>query len=245
MQKICIIIPCYNEENRLPVEEFKKFYTEITDSFYLYFVNDGSTDKTKIILDELCMSRGDRIKILNHDCNKGKAEAVRTGVLNALDDNKFDIFGYLDADLSTPLSEIYLLLESLNKDDCNAMAFGSRIKKLNSNIRRNTKRHIFGRLFATTTNLLLKLPTYDSQCGAKLIRAEYARGLFKEAFISKWLFDIELFFRFKRMNRGLNNNYKTIEVPLNTWDEKGGSKITMRDLTKMPLDLIKIYFYYK
>ena len=49
---ICIVIPCYNEENRLPLDEYRSFI-EKTPNALLCFVNDGSIDHTLQALEEL------------------------------------------------------------------------------------------------------------------------------------------------------------------------------------------------
>ena len=79
MQKICIVIPCYNEGDRLPVKEFNNFLTA-SDSVFFYFVNDGSNDNTSEILNSLRSNWSEKTMVLNLPCNCGKAEAVRRGV---------------------------------------------------------------------------------------------------------------------------------------------------------------------
>ena len=78
MQKICIVIPCYNEGDRLPVKEFNNFLTA-SDSVFFYFVNDGSNDNTSEILNSLHGNWSEKTMVLNLPCNCGKAEAVRRG----------------------------------------------------------------------------------------------------------------------------------------------------------------------
>ena len=90
---------------------------------------------------------------------------------------------------------------------------------------------------------MLQLAIYDTQCGAKLIKSQLALDLFKEPFLSKWLFDVELLFRFK--SKVPNYEACIIEVPLNNWEDIAGSKIKFTYFLKAPLDLIRIYFKYR
>ena len=194
MQKICIVIPCYNEENRFPVVEFNDFY-KATESICFCFVNDGSIDNTSGVLNNLRKGRDNRILFIELKKNQGKAEAVRNGILKSLEWKNFDYIGYFDADLSTPLPEIFLLEESLRQKSIYQMAFGSRVMLLGVLIKRNACRHYLSRIFASLASSLLKLPIYDTQCGAKLIKAELASKIFTKPFVTRWLFDIEIFAR--------------------------------------------------
>lgn len=241
MQKTCIIIPCYNEETRFPVDDFLDFFKS-NHLFEFCFVNDGSTDNTLTILNQLKNSFSN-ITIFNLLENKGKAEAIRYGVLN-LDKTKYDYIGYLDADLSTSLNEMKRLTTFITPDI--KIIMGSRIKKLGSFIKRNLFRHVFGRILATfVSTFILKIPVYDTQCGAKLIATPLAIEIFMDSFISKWLFDIELLLRVIKL-KGEHYCFESIiEVPLQKWHDKGDSRIKLLDFIFIPLDLIKIYIKYK
>ena len=145
MQKTCIIIPCFNEQDRLPVDDFIYFF----DNFPIYFcfVNDGSSDETLNLLNDIRKGREDRILIADLTRNQGKAEAVRIGILESLKWSHFDLIGYFDADLSTPLIEIVNLSKYF--DENTLVVFGSRVKRLGVTINRNPLRHYLGRVFST------------------------------------------------------------------------------------------------
>lgn len=90
---------------------------------------------------------------------------------------------------------------------------------------------------------MLQLPIYDTQCGAKLIHADVVSTLFKDSFLSKWLFDVELLFRLKKNYKDFEK--RIIEVPLNKWEDVAGSKIKFSYFLKAPLDLLRIYLKYR
>jgi glycosyltransferase involved in cell wall biosynthesis len=102
MQSIIAIIPCYNEAARLDTTAFLKF-TEEQDEIVLYFINDGSTDATSETLKQMHDRSNGKILFHELDTNAGKGEAIRKGIMLALEKNPAFI-GYLDADLSTPLT---------------------------------------------------------------------------------------------------------------------------------------------
>src|SRR5690606_10692608 len=113
-----------------------------------------------------------------------------------------------------------------------------------ANIHRSLKRHYLGRIFSTFSSQALKIPIYDTQCGAKLIKSEICSLLFDKGFMSKWLFDIEIIFRLKNSMKSVDPESFILEVPLRTWQDKGQSKIKLMDFLRAPLELLMMYFKY-
>ncbi len=180
------------------------------ESCHFLFVNDGSRDRTAEVIGKRV---GKRIALLDLPRNMGKAEAVRAGMLHALRTppmSGIPWFGYWDADLATPLSEVQAFLRfcHLGEEKVDSI-WGSRVYRLGSSIERSYLRHLAGRLFATAAGFLLRLPSYDSQCGAKLFRLEIVGAAFSEPFITRWLFDVELLMRLR--------NFTIVEYPLRQW----------------------------
>jgi len=239
MREVCLIVPCYNEERRLRRETFLEF-VRARPQTSLCLVDDGSSDGTLKALEALSREGGARILVQKLAKNGGKAEAVRQGVLYAASLARFAFLGYWDADLSTPLSQVDLLLAALEADPQRMFALGSRVKRLGSDIDRRATRHYLGRVFSTMASQLFDLPVYDSQCGAKLFRSQVAAPLFAEPFLTKWLFDVELLVRLRR-HLGPNGFLDAaIEVPLTAWKEMGGSKLRLSHMLRVPIDLLRI-----
>ncbi|MFL2643300.1 MAG: glycosyltransferase [Flavobacteriales bacterium] len=243
MQKICIVIPCFNEEHRLNLELFENFFKQ--KSFCnVCFVNDGSTDDTQRILENLKLKIGNNCSVINMKQNKGKAEAVRTGVLNNIAKD-FDYIGFFDADLSTPLKQIDVFIEHINSSLELDILMGTRFNHLGATIKRSKFRHYFGRIFSTIASLILKLNVYDTQCGAKLYSKKCYTKIFSNTFKSKWLFDIELLFRYMEVF-GRESAKKLIrEIPLTSWIEKKNSKLKLNDFIRIPADLFIVWFFYR
>ena len=243
MTRTCIIVPCYNEEQRLPVLEFRDFLGR-PGAVGLLFVNDGSLDGTGKVIDGLMRQFPDRARTLHLERNVGKAEAVRQGILEAVREKAFSHVGYFDADLSTPLDEVEHLLGAAGKTGA-AMAFGARVKRLGIRLDRSGLRHYVGRVFATEASMLLGLPVYDTQCGAKLFQTSLAGELFKAPFLSRWFFDVEIFFRMIAFYGRDKVERAAIEVPLDNWIEKGDTKVQWTDFLKAPFELLRIARYYR
>lgn len=241
MQKTCIVIPCYNESERLTLETFDMFIKAERNIDFL-FVNDGSNDRTLQILQKFQTLHPNRVEVLNLEQNSGKAEAVRLGVVCVCEKNIYEFVGFWDADLATPLSEITnFLSQILNRPKY--IAIGSRMKRLGAVVERKRSRHLLGRVFSTFSSIILKMPVYDTQCGAKLFSCKLS-GLFTEKFITSWLFDIELLARYRNtygISGALND---IIEIPVNSWIEKGGSKLKLKHMLKVPMELLSIHRKY-
>ena len=239
MSDVVIVIPCYNEEARLAVDAYKAFLLENTMN--LLFVDDGSSDGTLMVLERLQSNFPAQVQVLHLDKNMGKAEAVRRGIMQVCEGKGTNIVGFMDADLSTPFEEIgYFLGGFANKKI--EFVFGSRIARIGARIKRYNYRHYFGRVVATLVSVYLKIPIYDSQCGAKFFHTDFAVHVFRQPFVSRWLFDVEIFRRIALL--GIDVENCALELPLRTWIEKGGSKIALKDYLKLPFEFYKIIHYY-
>ena len=202
-----IVVPCYNEERRLPVAAFLTYVqarASCSTALTFLFVNDGSTDGTASVLDSLNANDAASFQVLHLQNNVGKAEAVRAGLIQALhaaapfssDGETSEIVGYWDGDLATPLSSIDIFMKVFETVPRIDMVFGSRVALLGRDIQRHASRHYLGRVFATMSSWVLDLRIYDTQCGAKLFKASTGLQLaLKERFQSRWIFDVELIAR--------------------------------------------------
>jgi len=239
-----IVVPCYNEMDRIQLSEFSQFLSS-SESIFFCFVNDGSTDGTKQKLADFVNRNPERCQVLNLSENLGKAEAVRQGINKMIKTSKYQFLGFWDADLATPLAEIPVFIEKFQSNkEINAVC-GSRILRLGSSIRRSAFRHYLGRVFATIVSNILDIPVYDTQCGAKLFRTEYAELIFPKPFLSRWFFDVELFARSIEHIGRQNTVHTFLELPLNQWHDQGQSKITWANVLQTPLELIRIYIFYR
>jgi dolichyl-phosphate beta-glucosyltransferase len=235
-----VVVPCYNEEQRLRSEEFVAAL-EAWPALRFLFVDDGSRDRTAVILGELAERCPGRAFVEVLPQNVGKAEAVRHGVLRAAEIGT-ELVGYWDADLATPLAVISQFAEILN-DPRRLLVLGSRVRLLGGQIERSPTRHYAGRAFATLASGLLGFPIYDTQCGAKLFRANAMMvGLFEQPFELRWCFDVELLARLRRcQQRGLCNvSEQCVEFPLDTWHDVPGSKLTSRELVRVARELAQL-----
>ncbi len=243
MNKLCLIIPAYNEARRLPWDTFRQFALKHPEIYFL-FVDDGSSDGTSAAIQQN-FGAISNIALLTCTKNEGKASAVRQGMMYAVDRIPARHYGYTDADLSTPLEEMARLNILLENDPTRKIIFGSRILTAGSAIVRKSHRHYIGRIVATCISWQLGLAIYDTQCGAKIFQREVVPSLFKEAFITPWLFDVELFNRLIQQYDKKTALAAILEIPLQTWVDVAGSKIGWKEAFTTPIDLIRIAWHYR
>lgn len=233
-----VIIPCYNEQYRLDWTSFSTFL-RTHSNFTFIFVDDGSTDQTYQLLEKFRQQHLE-VQVLKLDKNRGKAEAVRLGMMTVMNNTHFDYLSFLDADLSTPLDELLRLATKLERRPVQCL-MGTRFLHLGARIERRMLRHYLGRIFATAVSIMLKLPVYDTQCGCKFFERGIAQLIFKDPFVSPWFFDVECLFRLKNFG----DLKQTVEVPLHQWVHCSGSKLKWYDFLKTPWELLKIYRHYR
>jgi glycosyltransferase involved in cell wall biosynthesis len=223
------------------VDAFIEFLRESPQNVRLIFVDDGSRDDTLKVLGQVKAAVPD-VVILPKSPNAGKAEAVRHGMLYALEHTDVPVVGFWDADLATPLPELYGLLGVLQRLSDIDIVFGSRVKLLGRRIERKPQRHYLGRVFATVVSNVLRLPVYDTQCGAKLFRrTPQLAAVLGQPFLSRWIFDVEILARFIR-DRGIEYVQNSVyEYPLNEWCDVGGSKVKPADFIKAIVELVRIW----
>ncbi|WP_153796741.1 response regulator [Foetidibacter luteolus] len=245
IQKKCIgvVIPCYNEERRLLTKEFSDFvYSNL--GYHLCFVNDGSKDNTLAVLESLSRGHEDSISVYNCPVNGGKAEAVRQGMLHLAKDEQFDYIGYLDADLSTDFKDFDELVKTIESSSFKIVS-GSRISRMGANITKNSAREIISKAINMLIRRILGMSFQDTQCGAKVMTREVAENVFNKKFITRWLFDVEIFLRMKKYYGEKDVQDLICEQPLKRWIHADGSKLSMKDSLKIVSQLGHIAIHYR
>jgi dolichyl-phosphate beta-glucosyltransferase len=234
-----IVVPCFDEEHRLDRERFAALAR--TPSIRLLFVDDGSRDGTLRVLRDLEARGAGRIEVLALPHNVGKGEAVRAAMNHAIASGA-TIVGYIDADLSTPPSEAVRLVGELDRRGL-AVVVGSRVRLVGHHIERRFTRHALGRVFVTIADAILRMPFYDTQCGAKFFRVTpLLCGVLAEPFCSRWAFDVELLGRLLAGTRDVPA-YEAgdiAELPLLEWVDVGESKLRLAGMARTLVDLAKI-----
>jgi glycosyltransferase involved in cell wall biosynthesis len=222
---LSLIIPAYNEEQRLPrtLTKIQAFLREQSYEAEILVVENGSSDRTAAVAEEF----GPEVRLLREP-KRGKGLAVRRGMIESAGEFRF----ICDADLSMPIEEVNRFLPP--KLDDFDIAIASR--EVAGAVRHNEPayRHLIGRTF----NLLVRtmaIPGFqDTQCGFKCFTAEAAEVLFPLQRIDGWTFDVELLYI------GLRLGFRVKEVPINWYYFPGSRVRIVQDSWLMLTDLFRI-----
>ncbi|WP_418638012.1 response regulator [Winogradskyella sp.] len=245
IQQRCVgvVIPCYDEEERLLSDEFLNFVDE-NSGYHLCFVNDGSKDKTLEVLHNLQKGREDFITVYDCEKNGGKAEAVRLGMLHMAKKEDLDYIGFLDADLSTDLTDFDDLVKTIENSDFKIVS-GSRISRMGADITKESARKIISLTINFIIRKILAMDFKDTQCGAKIFSKDVIGIAFTEKFVTQWIFDVEIFKRMS-IHFGLKKAKAMLcEQPLKRWIHADGSKLSMKDSVKIVGQLAQIAWVYR
>ncbi len=235
---VSIVLPAYNEEDRLPggLDRVVAFLAEQPFAGEIVVADDGSRDRTPEIVRERMASLPPNvsIRLVQHERNRGKGAAIRTGVLAATGRYVF----FLDADLATPVEESLKLLDEL-KGGATVVA-GSRIQPDGSDMRASqpAQRRMVGRLFTTMRKALRVLPDIDdTQCPMKGFEHDAAQAIFQKQQLSGWIFDAEVL----HIARSLG--YRIVSVPV-SWRHVEGSRLRVRPQQAWEVfrDLVRLRF---
>lgn len=232
---LSVIIPAYNEANRLPatLAEVDKYLSNQSFSYEIIVVNDGSADNTAEVVRRLLQSVRN-LKLIDQKLNCGKGAVVRTGMLEAAG----DLCLFMDADNSTAISEIEKILPFFSSDNGSYdVVIGSRaVRGARMEPPQVFHKRIAGKLGNLFIQALLLRGIKDTQCGFKCFRREVARKIFSVAKINRWGFDAEILALAKELN------YKIKEVPI-YWVNHTQSHVRWSAYFQVLWEVIKIRWW--
>lgn len=236
MSRAVLVVPVFNEADRFDPHYWIRL-REVTD-VGLHFIDDGSTDGSAAILDRFCAASDSSVRHL--DRNVGKANAVRLGLLDALQAGSGDPVGFIDADgvfSADDVGGLLSLMDSLELEAFEAF-FSSRVALSGREIDRRVSRHYIGRVVATILSRAYEPMPYDSQSGLKFFRvSEVLSGILREPFETKWFFELELLIRW-RAETGAP--MRVWEEPVGSWFDAPGSKITGWESFRVPREIYRV-----
>jgi len=237
---VFLVVPCFNEAGRWDEDYWSGMVTE-TDATYV-FVDDGSTDDTRNILSTFASQH--RALTAHMGRNAGKAEAVRLGwqeILQTEDAKSISALGFIDADGAFSPNDVSRLTQLTNRsgpDPGTEAWWSSRVALAGRNIQRNIWRHYLGRGVATFLSWGEATIPYDTQSGLKLFEPNDAFiASIREPFETRWLFELEILIRFAQLaGRPMN----VWEMPLSTWIDIAGSKVSRRESARIARELMRL-----
>ncbi len=227
MSKFAIVIPCFNEELRLNLAYWNRIIIENRQCTWL-FVDDGSSDRTSEILNQIAKS--ETVSFISLKKNVGKAEAIRFGILELLGrQSNFDWIGYLDADGAFSPEDINSLMFSYGTNETKTnlvkadVLIAARVALAGRTVHRSAMRHYLGRILATLICRNWIDSPYDTQSGYKIFANSTSFQVsLQETFRTRWFVDIEIM---TRVALNKDTQLRVWEEPVTTWHDVTGSKL--------------------
>jgi dolichyl-phosphate beta-glucosyltransferase len=189
MIKVSVILPVYNESNCIESTfEAVLEYLQNHPDYQFIFVDDGSTDATRIILErKIADNKTNQIILIYYKQNQGKGYAIKKGVEASLG----DYVCFLDSDLAYSLSHLEFLIDKLAVFD---VVIGCRNLIFDNYKRVKIIRLFAGKVFNFMSRSILSLSFSDMQAGIKGFRKDVAINLFEKQAIKRFCFDVELIY---------------------------------------------------
>ncbi len=229
---LSVIIPAYNEEERLPdtLEKIEDYLQKQSYCSEIIVVDDGSSDNTVRVAKET--ARLSTTKVVSNPCNLGKGGTIKNGMLNHAR-GRYRLF--TDADNSTPIEETEKLLKKLTQDQF-GVAIGSRaVYGSKLEVRQPFYRELMGRTFNLFVQILLLPGILDTQCGFKMFTAKAADYVFKRQKLKGFSFDVEILYLAHQRGFGI------AEVPIR-WIDSPASRVSpIKDSVKVFWDVFRLW----
>jgi glycosyltransferase involved in cell wall biosynthesis len=228
-----VVIPLYNEAGCIGtnLSHIDDHLSTLNLAYELILVDDGSTDATKAICQDI-ISRNALARLISYPLNRGKGYAVRTGMLDA--NGKYVIF--TDADLAVPVHFIGTCLKGL--DSGISVVIGSRhLPESSLKVRENPLRQFLGEMFRWLTRFNLGVRVTDVTCGLKGFEKKAALDIFSRSRIERWGYDAEILFLAKKLG------YTIGEIPVD-WYHSFDSKVRVGSACiKTLTEILQIHYY--
>ena len=234
MKTLAIVIPVYNEQERL-VKTFKALTKlQLPRGLKLdkvIFVDDGSTDLSTSEITKFIARNKKKIscQLIINKKNNGRGYVLRQGI--ALSQSDFTL--YCDVDMSTPFSELNKFNKHMQLGK--PVIIGTRKNGISTVVKHQPLyREILGRLYTKLSNVILGTSVTDFTCGFKAFSFDAKVELLKNTKMDRWGFDAEIIYLAAR------NQYAIVEIPV-VWSDDSRSKVNIwRDIPISFYELILI-----
>lgn len=231
---LSVIVPAYNEAERLPrtLRRIHQYLASSSFSYEIVVVVDGPTDATLDVLREIS-SEILHLKVLNRPTNRGKGHSVKEGMLKAAGRVRL----FTDADNSTDIAHFEAMKPLF--DNGYDIVIASRDKRDVPDAEQTVSQAWYKRAIGKAGNLIVQALAvrgiWDTQCGFKAFRGDVAERIFSATIIEGWGLDIEVL----ALARALN--YRTGIVPAH-WINDERSHFRISDYLRILADTLKVRY---
>ena len=217
--KICIVVPAYNEENRIQsmlgayLPYFETLQQELETDFLI--VANACSDQTVPICKKI-QKKHANIDIMDLK-QGGKGFAIKQGFLHALE-KPYDYIGFVDADLATLPQYYHNLIKEL--PGCDGVIASRYAPGATVWPKRPTIIKFGGKFYNWMLRKQLKIPFKDTQCGAKIFSYDTVKKVAPDMTEQKWAWDLEFLYLAQLEDKHIK------EIPT-TWSDQPGSHLTV------------------
>ena len=230
-----VVIPACNEAHRIvaSLNMLEDFLAQTFAHFEIICVDDGSTDRTRELLEDFAKQHP--IRLIRLEKNSGKGRAVKSGMLKAKGRYRF----FMDADLPFQLDAFSLAMRRFRTSDCDIVAGDRYLPESGQSVSTGRFRKPAGRIFSILAHCLTNMDIQDSQCGFKGFTEAAAQKIFPAIQTRGYAFDVEIFVLARRM--GLS----VCRIPVHLVRHSGSGIRMTRDPLRMLLELFQIALRYR
>ncbi len=227
--KMTIVVPMYNESPIISAtaKTLSDYLSANFTDYELIFVDDGSTDGSAEIVEELSLPN---VRTVAYSPNRGKGCAVRTGMMEATG----DIAMFVDADLAYGTDVIREAADLLEANPDKDLMIGSRAIHPEGYEGYTPIRKLASKTYIKVLNIVGGLKQSDSQCGCKAFRGKAIKDIFSRMETDNFAFDFEALLWAKKLG------YKIIEMPVKIINHRESKVNVLRDTFRMLGQLSKI-----
>jgi glycosyltransferase involved in cell wall biosynthesis len=223
---LSVFFPAYNDSGTIAsmVIRAVKAASELTPDYEVIVVNDGSSDATPEIVDELARTYP-RVRAVHHSTNRGYGGALQTGFRSATKELIF----YTDGDAQYDPAELALLWAQLTADA--DLVNGYKISRSDP-----LHRIVIGRLYHYIVSMMFGLTVRDVDCDFRLMR----RAIFERINLEKTSGVICL----EMMKKITDGRFRIVEVPVHHYHRAFGKSqfFNVRRICKTGVDVLRLWF---
>jgi glycosyltransferase involved in cell wall biosynthesis len=231
--EVSVVFPAYNEADHMEnaVKKTAQALKEFTSSFEIIIAEDGSTDGTAELSEELAKKHV-FLRHIHGEKRLGRGAALN----NAFKQSRGKVLVYMDADLATNIKHLKQLVKAVEEGF--DFAVGSRMLS-ESKVERSRRRRAVSTLYNSLIRWMLGSKLKDHQCGFKAFKREALLQVMDEVAARHWFWDTELLVRASR--RG----YAIAEIPVE-WKSPVGTKVNLlKDSLSMGGQAVKLWWRLK
>jgi len=230
---LSVVIPAYNEAERVPLTliDIDKHLSSSKFSYEILVVNDGSTDDTAKVVENLTKMIPN-LRLINHEHDKEKGMtkgfAVKLGMIEAA--GRYRLF--MDADNSTSIDHFDKMVPYF-EEGYDVVICSRAHKQSKLSPPQGLLRQILGKGGNLIIQALVLPGIWDTQCGFKCFSENAAQKVFPAQKIAGWGFDVEILALAKRLG------FKIKQIPV-VWVNDAASHVKASAYIKTLIETVRV-----